>query len=840
MDLTEVHSQPRKSLARRVSFASHLHIRLIDGKQARDPQSSSPNPLARNDGDGDGDEDEDNDENKHPVHAASRRRSSMRRRSSVAFSEFGEQSMDMDDEDGSAPLPADFLNQNNYQLGGSAVQDDEFTDDEDEDDMEITEAIRLNIERKRSLSLGGPARASLPARRRSSIAPTTVTQGRSENQPPPPQHNGDLSEVREEGDTSVSSATGQSFASEGSSMEETQPIEYTAPVGKSLRPKKRPSAAWLALQAVTHAGIPSDNEDENEDEEGDSGVYQESEPMELTDAMSRIMKARASLGMSPGARNANTTVSDMDMDEESAPAMQESSFQDDSFTSTEDSFGGDVGDRTVNMTTLVRSSLGTQDSLLDTAPPGGVTDEDRPIKLPLNATPASAPAPPVTTHLNATAAPKPVPSPQPPAPEQPATTTPAAPSLVSSVFSASTSRPPVFAPPPKTPVAPTPRSPGKPPPSATIPKPSTFSLSRTPARPPTLASPAPAPKVPAATTNAASTTTSAPAAPRSPAVQRPSAAFAPPTARKSPMKRSAPPASEAAHPPSPAKRAAVGRLEPAKIAPFERARAASQEPVGQGARRASMVRRPSGYFAQRKSLGAGVLPPLAGGAGAKGTGTVGGTGRAGGSGLGRARASVGTAPSSIDLGLFGGKEANGGGLYPDVSRIAEEDPPTPTPTRDRANSAPPDSPSRCEREEMRQAIAAPSPTRGSPAPGSPRSGSPDLFGRQASPAARRASPAIPSPRPASPAVPSPKPTPPVQVAPPVEAGLRDTGITLARPSGTQPPVESAVTEQWLAGVEGEDDDEGVSRSRHLQVGVLCTANAYASDSPQSASSSSST
>ena len=42
----------------------------------------------------------------------------MCRRSSVAFSEFSEQFMDMDDNEvGSAPLLADFLRQNDYQLG---------------------------------------------------------------------------------------------------------------------------------------------------------------------------------------------------------------------------------------------------------------------------------------------------------------------------------------------------------------------------------------------------------------------------------------------------------------------------------------------------------------------------------------------------------------------------------------------------------------------------------------------------------------------------------------------------------------------------------------------------
>ncbi|KAI0726175.1 Spc7 kinetochore protein-domain-containing protein [Fomitopsis betulina] len=773
MDLTEVHPQSRKSLARRVSFASHLHVRLIDGKddkKSRDPQSSSPDPPTRNnDDDSDNNNDDDNEENRNPVHTASRRRSSIRRRSSTGFSEFGERSMDMDNDD-DAPLPADFFQQNDYQPGGSAMEDDEFTDDdEDEDDMEITEAIRLNIERKRSLSLGGPAHASLPSRRRSSIAPTTVTQGRSENQPPPPRlpppPDGDLSEVQEEGDMSMSSENAQSFATEGSSMEETKPIEYTAPLGKSLRPQKRPSAAWLALQAITHAGIPEDESIQEEDEDGDSGIYQESEPMELTDAMSRIMKARVSLGMSPGSGNADTTVSDMDEE----TALQENSFQDDSFTSTEDSFAGDIGDRTVNMTTIVRTSFGTQDSLMDTAPPGGMTDEDRPIRLPLTPAPAPAPAPALAPQTisppNPTAAPNPTPALQFAAP------TPAPQPFLSSVFSASTLRPPVFAPPPKTP-APPPQSPAKPPPSAT-PLPDTRASADP--RPP-----APT-KAPIPTTNA----------PRSPAVQRPSAAFAPPAARKSPAKRPAPPASEAAHPPSPAKRVAIGRLEPAKIAPFERA--ASQEPTG--TRRTSMVRRPSGYFAQRKSFGAGMLPPALPGAARSPKKAVSGLG------FGRARASMGAPPSSEGSGLFGVRET-GGSLYPDVSRIAEEDPPTPT----RANSAPPESPSRCEREEFRQAIATPSPTRGSPAPASPRAGSPSAMGRllgfqrpvspalQASPAVGRPQPAAPSPRPASPA----------PAAPSVEAGLRDTGITLARPSATEPPVESAVTEQWRAGVGGDD------------------------------------
>ncbi|TFY67740.1 hypothetical protein EVJ58_g1422 [Rhodofomes roseus] len=798
MDLTEVHAQPRKSLARRVSFASHAHIRLFEVRDKPNGSQGSPSSPQEP-------SEEHNDENEHPTPAPSRRRSSMRRRSSTGFSEFGEQSMEMD-EDETAPLPTDFLKQNGYQLDGSAVEDDEFTDeDEDEDDdMEITEAIRLNIERKRSLSLGGQAHGSLPGRRRSSIAPVTVTQGRSENQPPrhlqPPQEDDETRpEDQAEGDMSMSSANSQSFVSEGSSMDETQPMEFTAPVGKALRPPSRPSERWLALQAATHAGIPQDKSPSQEDDdEGDSGVYRESEPMELTDAMDRLMKARASLGMSPGSGNANDTVSDMDMDGEGGSAVQED-YQDDSFTSTEDSFAGDsMGDKTVNVTTMIRTSLGTQDFSMNTANTGGTVDEDRPVKLPLGIDSATTPAPKAVTPTGPS--PPSEPASAPPVSEPP----PPAAQLPSSVFSASTTRPSVFAPPPKTPAQP-PRSPSKAPPSATIPKPFSFSLSRTPARPPVLNSPAS--QFNAAAPGPSSVAASGANAPRSPAVQKPTAAFAPPSARKSPMKRPAPPESEAAHQPSPAKRTAVGKLEPSKMAPFQKPVESEQQAAN---RRTSMVRRPSGYFAQRKSLGAGILPPANGTAGSAGDRPASPKKAAGGLGLGRARASVGAAPSGQGLGLSAKpRSAEGGSLYPDVSRIAEEDPPTPS--RSRANSAPPESPTKCERESLRQAVAAPSPTRGSPSPASPRTGSPTPIRRPLG-HSRSASPALPpSPaaRLASSATVPLRQASPTQVSP-GEASLRDTGIVLSRPSGTDTPVESAVTEQWRAGVERDDagyDDE---------------------------------
>ncbi|KAH9919107.1 uncharacterized protein B0H18DRAFT_1086728 [Fomitopsis serialis] len=647
MDLTEIHAQPRKSLARRVSFASHAHIRLFDVRDntngSQDPSSSPQGPS-----------DHRNDENRHPTPAPTRRRSSMRRRSSTAFSEFGEQSMEMD-EDETAPLPADFLRQNEYQLGGSAVEDDEFTDeDDDDDDMEITEAIRLNVERKRSLSLGGQAHSSLPDRR--------LTQGRSENQPPrqlpPPQE-----EEEDEGDMSMSSANSQSFVSEGSSVDESKPMEFTAPVGKSLRPPSRPSDRWLALQAATHAGIPQDQSlSQEEDDEGNSGVYRESEPMELTDAVDRLMRARVSLGMSPGSGNADATVPDMDMDEDSVSAVQEN-YQEDSFTSTEDSFAGDpVGDRTVNVTTLIRSSLGTQNSYW--TPPTQAVARMR-TDLPFSANNCCSPS---STGTNSCA--------------------PAPASQLGSLFSARPPHDPPYSHPPRR--QPTTALSIKAPPSATIPKPFSFSLSRTPAA-------------------------------RLHLLLRPLEAMQQYRGRPLPPTQ-----------PSPAKRAAVGKLEPSKIALFEKL----QLRPGDGNRRTSMVRRPSGYFAQRKSLG----------------------------------------PACYHL--------------PMVHLEAQV----------------------CERETLRQAIAAPSPTRGSPSPASPRTGSPAPLGRPLGPS-RSASPALPtSPavQPPSPVVAPPRPASPAQPSP-VDASFRDTGIMLSRPSGGGTPVESAVTEQWRAGVEGAEtsyDDEG--------------------------------
>ncbi|TBU34906.1 Spc7 kinetochore protein-domain-containing protein [Dichomitus squalens] len=827
MDMTEVHGAgPRKSLARRVSFAAHTHVRLFhiqspDVNSSSSPAAASPAEanapafITR----------AENDENAVP----GRRRSSFRRRSSGAFSEFGERSMDMDLDD-TAPLPQDFLPQRGQMVDGSAVEDDEFTeDDEDESDMEVTEAIALNIERKRSLSLGGN-RVSLggPSRRRSSIV--TVTQHQSENQPPLPRPQHDPSEtstIQEEGEsfveedvTASSAHTGSSYMSEGSSGE---PMEFTIPVLQSMRQPKEPDPLWLQLRAMTHAGSePYEPPPPESDDDalliqpspggGDHGPsrYDESEAMDesvdvggeqdmdLTSAMTRLQKARASLGIPPSPGGPAV------VEEDSSFSEQE--MRDDTF-STEDSFGDnsiDLDNRTMNLTQRL-SLATTEESGLDE------TDiHDGVLKVPI--TPNSAPAqqisPPAASNAPA-AAPKPAPEPF----RSSVFSAPTPGGLSSSVFSAP---PPSTAPKPpsSTPKPPDERarSPAKSPGPATVPKPFTFNLPRAGSP-----SKTPVPKPPSQLQAL------------QPQPHRGSAAFAPPTVPKSPKR----PASVLETPGSLQPPTNVGRLDPSRTAAFEApavAKSATQPVAGTNAnRRASMsIRRPSGYFAQRKSLGAGVLPPNPNGSRASSPEKV-----SGGVGLAKPRASVGAQPSGAGLGFplsrtrsdpgpsagVGGQPENGSAMYPDLSELAQES----QRQRQRAASpVPPSAPAlnkgkeKESEEATRQAVAPPSPVRASPAP-EPRSGSPGLPHRVASPilgspanAHRAASPATASPAgpqgtasPTDAFVHMPRPAPVTHIGQP----QRVVDVSMAMDIEPPTPGGTGVSQAWRESVPEEPQDE---------------------------------
>ncbi|KAL6299649.1 Spc7 kinetochore protein-domain-containing protein [Sparassis latifolia] len=771
MDFTDIHNAAaRKSLGRRVSFASHAHVRIFERKKTN---GSADPPFSPTQGSFPQTESRTNDENVYPDTARGGRRSSVRRRSSTRFSEFGEQSMDMDIDD-DAPVPDDFINENNiFHQEGSALEDDEFTEDEDDEDMEVTEAIRLNINRKRSLSLG-PGHPSLALRRRSSIAPATSTQHQSENQIPRPGQQAHFNaepKIIEEGqnvdqDLTTSSAQSQSYLSEDPSDENTAPMEFTIPISRSLRPPPERSEVWQQLAAITHAGVASEPPPESDEDEPFLQPDRDdtAEDMDLTAATQRLLRARSSIGLPP--LKGGDPDADAEDDFGGADSFDDGvqgKIPDDSFTSTEDSFADDgaAGDRTMNITALMRQSLGATDSSMDVT---GVYDDENVVRVPV-----TAPRERVDS----------LPAPVAPAEEAPPTS-----ASLPSVFTATESaRPSVFSI-AKTPV-PTPRSPAETAASAIIPKPFTFSLVRTPS-PTKGAAPSPAP---------------------SSSIPRPifgqarphkgTAAFASPTPRKSPLKR--PITDSAQDRPSPAKRPAVGRLEPAKVAIFE-----PPQPQPMANRRTSAVRRPSGYFAQRKSLGAGILPPTITNAANADTRTAAGPKKIAGQGLGlgRFRASVGAVPSGNGPGIGVGQSQpgkEGTSLYPDVANIVRQDPPTPSKA---LSPAPGPKAGGCEREVLRQVVAAPSPTRGSPAPAL-RPSSPALGAVKQETPQRSASPAVGSPRRPSPAV----------IASTSESGiildlpLKDVDIPGILQTA---PLPSAVTAQWRDGVEDDAgfEDEG--------------------------------
>jgi kinetochore protein Spc7/SPC105 len=309
MDLTRVSindNATRKSLGRRVSFASHAQVRVFE----KDPNRSDTSPSATNHPSQSTHSGAQsgpivNDENDYPgASSMARRRSSLRR--SAVFSENGEASMDMDSEPGSSPLPAGFS------IQGSFLQDEEPEDVsgvwDEEADMDLT------------TNLG----ASKP--RRSSLGLSSLAQLGQDMSLDDPSHSDDIPHDSA-GDLS---------------REESEPTEFTVPLNKSLRKPEPPSAEWLALRAMTHAGdSPFEPPPSDMDEDGplaqEGGIGLGEEDMDLTEAETRIRRMRESLGL------ANIP-------------------QEDSFTSSEGSSIGGGDNQTINLTNVWRESLGTDSS----------------------------------------------------------------------------------------------------------------------------------------------------------------------------------------------------------------------------------------------------------------------------------------------------------------------------------------------------------------------------------------------------------------------------------------------------------------------------------------------
>ncbi|TFK41287.1 Spc7 kinetochore protein-domain-containing protein [Crucibulum laeve] len=646
MDMTA----SRKSFGRRVSFAEHAQVRLFEKASDTNHTNSTGSPQSSpmpssDDNPPPSQQQVVNNENDYPAASFSR----SRRRSSIRQSLANSEGEDMDL---TTVGPSAFL------IGDSAIADEEFDYDEYDDDMDVTEVIHGDLIRKRSLSLG--VRQPLSQIHASAIEDESMSM--SEDNDRTQSSIGDESQVASDAD------------------EHSRAMEFTIPLNQSLRPPAHQDEAWLALRQATHSG---DTPIEHEPCSDDDGHVQNSEGgMDLNDAMQRLIRARNSLPLSQPSQEANFS------GDEVIHAAQNTEPNDDSITSTEDSFDDDIddGNRTMNVSKVLgrvslggaaRMSMGYQDSTMDESEIYGA------IVPPVQSAPHQPLAQPV---------------PEPAIPE---------PSKSSVKFS-------VFQPPPPKAVssssaAPQPRQ------QPTIPTPFSFT-----------------PKAPSSPSKNKPTSQQS-----SPSKFKPkptfSAAFAPPTrspkkvasieARSSPGKRPRPnDGSDVENmdmdKPSPAKRQAMaGKLPGSSTAPSTEAPVAnspkpkplspSKKAPFQNTTATSAVRRPSGYFARRKSLAVGLTSaPLSDDNTMTSAAAPVRPSLKKHTGLGLGRVSMGSAPTDawtrFDKNAGSGMEGKGKGKVADKEEEAAH----------------------CVRESARQAIAAPSPTRGSPAPASPRVNSP--------------------------------------------------------------------------------------------------------------------
>lgn len=522
-----------------------------------------------------------------------------------------------------------------FQARGSAILDEELDYEDEgsyEGDMDVTQAIHGDFARKRSLSYGG-------------------RQPLSQLESPSATDSDDPNRSRSEvGDESVQS-------------DQSLIMDFIVPLGQSLRPAKN-DEAWLALKKVTHSGNdPSEPEPSSDDAPHEHG----DDDMNLDDAMTRLKRARDSMSLSQ--------------------TQEAHDDHDDTFTSTEsteNSFEDEFdANKTLNLSQVLgrpslasRMSMGYQDSNMDESevygnivagtqptPRQSLAPQPRPSEL-LQPPQSSVFQPPAPQNDNLDA-------------EQSTSQFPKPAAITSSTASTSTSRAP----------SPTKSSntPSKP-----KPKP-TFSAAFTPpvARP-------------------------SPKKPDSSSAPRPSLAKRPRPSNQdeidmdidkpSPSKRQAlagkwlgvaEPANEESPTPAPAAKTAPKPrpLSPSKKAPFQSSGIVSAQSTS---RPPSALRRPSGYFAKRKSLAVGFSAPPTNEP--THSATVSSPKKK--SGIGMGRASMGSGPS--DAWSRFNRAAGSGVSEKALGKQKSSD-------KEAEAKA-------CVRESARQASASPSPTRGSPAP----------------------------------------------------------------------------------------------------------------------------
>lgn len=322
----------RKSLGRRVSFAEHAHVRLFqipnpDNTNSTGSPQTSPIPSSSPEAN---QQPTLSNENDYPASF------SRNRRGSVGLPLAGSEDMDL-----TTASPGIILDGEE----GSVLMDEEMDLDEN-DDMEVTEVLQGEMLPRHSFAVRQPF---APIRPRDSIVfpdDDAIPSDDDDNQ------NGENSMLQDDNSQMQSEAEN---SQEG--------MEFTVPMGQSLRPPAVEDPAWLALRRMTHSGdTPHEPEAFSED---DIQIDKPQQGMNLNDAMTRLMRARDSMGA-----DATDRAGAMDVTNVNANfAVYEDSL------STDDSIDDDAadGNETLNISKVVgrmslgdgRMSLGYQDSTMD-------------------------------------------------------------------------------------------------------------------------------------------------------------------------------------------------------------------------------------------------------------------------------------------------------------------------------------------------------------------------------------------------------------------------------------------------------------------------------------------
>lgn len=312
----------RKSLGRRVSFAEHAHVRLFqipnqDNTNSTGSPQSSPLPSSSPEANL---QPTLSNENDYPASFSRNKRGSVR----PSFA--GSEDMDL-----TTASPGIIINDED-----SVLMNEEMDLDENVE-MEVTEVLQGGLLRRHSSAVRQPF---APVRPRDSIIfPSDDAVPSDDNQN---NENSQMSSMLQDDNSQVHSVEN---SQEG--------MEFTIPMGQSLRPPATEDPVWLALRRMTHSGdTPHEPEAFSED---DIQVDRTQQGMDLNDAMARLIRVRDSLG---GVDTANIS-GDMDV---ANFAMHEDSL------STDVSIDDDMvdGNETLNVSKIVgRMSLGYQDSTMD-------------------------------------------------------------------------------------------------------------------------------------------------------------------------------------------------------------------------------------------------------------------------------------------------------------------------------------------------------------------------------------------------------------------------------------------------------------------------------------------